>query len=146
MTKPTPARESGEAEGPPGQTRQLKLVTTLGGALGAYGAMVLMVGIREPAWVLGGMAALIGIGMSVWGMWRFRRWALRLSWMLAAAALLVGCYWALFAWTFWLFQEPTLWDRVRAVFNPLILLWLGGPAAWLWYFTRPHIVARFGER
>jgi len=142
MTKPTPARERGCADGPD-QTRRFKLVTTLGGALGAYGAMVLMVGIREPAWVLGGMAALIGIGTSVWGMWRFRRWALRLSWILAAAALLIGCYWAHFAWTFWLFQEPTLWDRVRAVFNPPILLWLGGPAAWLSYCTRRHVTSRF---
>ena len=142
MTKPTPAREPGEAEGP-GQTRRLRLVTTLGGALGACGAMVLMVGIREPAWVLGALAALIGIGMSLWGMWRFRRWALRVSWMLAAAAFLVGCYWAHFAWTFWLFQEPTFWDRVRAVLNPLILLWLGGPLAWLAFFTRRDITARF---
>ena len=142
MTTLTPAREPGGADGPD-QARRLKLVTSLGGALGAYGAVVLMVGIREPAWVLGGMAALIGVGTSVWGMWRFRRWALRLSRILAAAALLIGGYWAHFAWTFWLFQEPTLWDRVRAVLNPLILLWLGGPLAWLAHFTRREVASWF---
>ena len=116
-----------------------------GGAGGAYAAVVLMAGIREPAWVLGGMAALIGVGTSVWGMWRFRRWALCLSWMLAAVAFAVGCYWAHFAWTFWLFTEPTVWDRVRAELNPIILLWWITPAAWLWYFTRPHVADRFTE-
>ena len=145
MTRPTPAREPGGADGP-GQARRLKLVMAGGGALGAYGAVVLMVGIREPAWVLGGMAALIGIGTSAWGMWRFRRWALRLSWVLAAAAFAVGSYWAHFAWTFWLFQDPTPWDRVRAVLNPLILLWGAAPAAWLWYFTRPHVTVLFDAR
>ena len=116
-----------------------------GGLFGGYAAVVLMVGIREPAWVLGGLLFLIGVGASVWGLWRLRRWALRLSWALAAAAFAVGCYWAHFAWTFWLFQEPTIWDRVRAVLNPLILLWLGAPAAWLWYFTRPYVADRFTE-
>ncbi|OGX39122.1 MAG: hypothetical protein A3C53_06280 [Omnitrophica WOR_2 bacterium RIFCSPHIGHO2_02_FULL_68_15] len=144
MTKPTLAREPDDADGP-GQARRLKLVTALGGALGACGAMVLMVGIREPAWVLGALAALVGIGTGIRGLWRFRRWALYLSWMLAAAALAVGCYWAHFAWTFWLFTEPTPWDRVRAVLNPLILLWLGGPAAWLWYFTRRRVIDRFEQ-
>ena len=115
-----------------------------GGGLASYGTIVLMVGIREPEWVLGGLAALTGIAASGWGMWRFRRWGLWLSWGLAAAALILGCYWAHFAWTFWLFKEPTMWERVGAVaLNPLILLWLGAPAAWLIYFTRPKIVARF---
>ena len=124
-------------------TRRLRLLTAAGGAAGAYAAIVLMVGIREPAWVLGGMLFLLGVGTSVWGLWRLRRWALRLSWALAAAAFAVGCYWAHFAWTFWLFQEPTFWDRVRAVLHPLILLWLCTPAAWLVYFTRRHVTIRF---
>ena len=144
MNPSTPARESGDTNGL-GQTRRLKLLTAAGGAAGAYAAVVLMVGIREPVWVLGGMAALIGVGTSVWGMWRFRRWALRVSWLLATAAFALGCYWAHFAWTFWLFQDPTLWDRVRAVLNPLILLWLGGPVAWLVYFTRRYVTGRFTE-
>jgi hypothetical protein len=145
MTKPIPEPDAPDRD-ETGGTRRLKLLTASGGALAAYAAIVLMVGIREPAWVLGGMLALIGAGASVRGMWRFRRWALRLSWALAAAAFAVGCYWAHFAWTFWLFQEPTVWDRVRAVLNPLILLWLGGPLAWLVYFTRPAVTARFGRR
>lgn len=122
------------------------MMVSTGGLLGGYAAVVLMVGIREPAWVLGGMLSLIGVGAGVWGMWRLRRWALRLSWALAAAAFAVGCYWVHFAWTFWLFQEPTIWDRVRAVLNPLILLWLGAPTAWLVYFTRPMVTARFTAR
>ena len=142
MTRPTPVRERRAADGP-GRTRHPRFLIAAGGALGAYAAVVLMVGIREPAWVLGGMLALTGVGASVWGMWRFQRWALCLSWALAAAAFAVGCYWAHFAWTFWLFQDPTLWDRIRAVLNPLILLWLGGPVAWLVYFTRRHVTGRF---
>ena len=125
-------------------TRRLRLSTAAGGAAGAYAALVLIVGIREPAWVLGGMLFLLGVGTSAWGLWRLRRWALWLSWALAAAAFAVGCYWAHFAWTFWLFQEPTFWDRVRAVvFNPLILLWLVTPVAWLVAFTRRHVTSRF---
>lgn len=142
MTKPIPEPDAPDRD-EMGRTRRLKLVTTAGGAAGAYAAIVLMVGIREPVWVLGGMAALIGVGTSVWGMWRFHRWALRVSWLLAAAAFAVGCYWAHFAWTFWLFQDPTLWDRIRAVLNPLILLWLGGPLAWLAFFIRRDVIARF---
>jgi hypothetical protein len=125
----------------------MRMLMVAGGVLASYGTIVLMVGIREPEWVLGGLVALAGVGASGWGMWRFRRWALQLSWALAVAALAVGCYWAHFAWTFWLFTEPTLWDRVRAVaLNPLIVLWLGAPLAWLAYFTRSRIASWFVGR
>lgn len=125
----------------------MRMLMIAGGLLAGYGTIVLMVGIREPEWVLGGLAALAGVGASGWGMWRFRQWALWLSWALAVAALALGGYWAHFAWTFWLFKEPTLWDRVSAVLlNPFILLWLGAPVAWLAYFTRRGIIGRFFRR
>jgi hypothetical protein len=102
-----------------------------------------MAGIREPGWTLGGMAALTGIGPAVWGMWHLKRWALILSWVLAGCALALGLYWVHFAWTFWLFDEPTFLDRVRAELNPIILLWWVTPSAWLWYFTRPSVTTHF---
>ena len=52
------------------------------------------------------------------GLWRFKRWALRLSWVLAAAALVWGCYLVYFVWTFRLFAAPTLMERIVNVLRP----------------------------
>ncbi len=146
MTRRIHARRFSWLHEPP-VLRRLHMTMFSGGLLASYGVIVLMVGIREPEWVLGGLAALIGIVVSGWGMWRFRRWALWMSRTLAAAALALGLYWAQFAWTFWLFEEPTLWERVRAVaLNPFIVLWVAAPAAWLICFTRKDVTHRFHRR
>ena len=143
MTRRIHARRFSWLHEPP-VLRRLHTLMFFGGLLAGYGVIVLMVGIREPEWVLGGLAALTGIGISGWGMWRFRRWALGMSWALAAGTLALGCCWARFAWTFWLFEDPTFWERVRAVaLNPFILLWLAVPSAWLVFFTRRDVTHRF---
>jgi len=73
------------------------------------------------------------------GLWRSRRWALWLSWGLAAAALVWGCYLSHFVWTFWLFESPTLMERITNVLNPRVSVFVIFPAAWLIYFTRSKI-------
>lgn len=77
------------------------------------------------------------------GLWRFKRWALRLSWVLAAAALVWGCYLVYFVWTFRLFAAPTLMERIINVLHPRVSVFVIFPAAWLIYFIRPKIRAMF---
>ena len=77
------------------------------------------------------------------GLWRSKRWALRLSWVLAAAALVWGGYLIHFVWTFWLFSSPTLAERITNVLHPRVSVFVIFPAAWLIYFTRPKIRALF---
>ena len=77
------------------------------------------------------------------GLWRSKRWALWLSWVLAVAALVWGCYLAHFVWTFWLFTSPTLMERIANVLHPRVSIFVIFPMAWLIYFTRPKIRALF---
>lgn len=73
------------------------------------------------------------------GLWKSRRWALGLSWGLAAAALVWGCYLIHFVWMFWLFESPTLMERIANVLHPRVSVFVIFPAAWLIYFTRSKI-------
>ncbi len=71
-----------------------------------------------------------------WGLSKSKPWALWLSLGLALAALGLGCDLAHFAWTFWIFEEPTLPKRILAVIHPRLSIFLIFPVAWLIYFTR----------
>ncbi len=71
-----------------------------------------------------------------WGLWNFKTWAWWLSLILATAALSLGGYFVHFAWTFWIFKEPTFFDRVFAVFHPRIFVFMALPLAWLIFFAR----------
>lgn len=77
------------------------------------------------------------------GLWRSKRWALWLSWALAAVALVWGCYLIHFVWTFWLFTAPTLAERIGNVLHPRVSVFVIFPVVWLLYFTRPKIRAMF---
>jgi hypothetical protein len=77
------------------------------------------------------------------GLWKSKRWALWLSWALAATALVWGCTLIHFAWTFWLFSEPTLTERIANVLHPRVSVFVIFPVAWLVYFTRPKIRTLF---
>lgn len=71
------------------------------------------------------------------GLRHFRKWAFYLSSGLALIALSFGFYAAHFAWTFWLFEEPTFADRVLALLRPQIFLFYAVPLCWLLWIFRP---------
>ena len=128
------------------KVERAKIYLSVGAILGAAGSSWLlfaMIADRDLPWSLGGSAYLVGIGFSAWGMWRWRRWALWLSWVLAAVTFGIGCYFAHFVWTFWLFKEPTFWDRVRALLHPFVISSLAGSLLWLNYFARPSVRQQF---
>ncbi|MFH0985565.1 MAG: hypothetical protein V1882_08520 [Candidatus Omnitrophota bacterium] len=77
------------------------------------------------------------------GLWKSKRWALWLSWVLAAAAFIWGCYLIHFVWTFWIFAAPTLMERIGNVLNPRVSVFVVFPAVWLFYFTRAKVRALF---
>lgn len=77
------------------------------------------------------------------GLWRSKRWALWLSWGLAVAALGWGSYLIHFVWTFWIFSEPTLAERILNVLHPRVSVFVIFPVVWLIYSTRPKIRALF---
>lgn len=125
----------------------IRVLVLIGAALALIvGARMARAGNAEPFWVIGGVATLLLTALAAWGLWRLRRWALWLSWALAAAAFTVGAFGAHFAWTFHLFEEPTLWERVSdVVLNPTVMPFLVCPLIWLAYFTRPGVRAQFGR-
>jgi hypothetical protein len=88
-------------------------------------------------------AIFIAVFICFAGLWRSRRWALWLSWGLAAAALALGGYLVHFSWTFWIFETPTLMERILSVLHPRVSVLVIFPVAWLIYFTRPKIRALF---
>ena len=106
-------------------------------------ALVMMTDSAVPWW-----SFAYGILFSVcmicgWGLWNGRAWAWQLSLILAAANLGLGGYFAHFAWTFWIFQEPTFLDRIVAVLHPRILIFTAMPVAWLIYFARARMRSCF---
>lgn len=125
---------------------KIKVWILLGGGLVLWGCVsILWYAIPDGDWAAIAVTALFLIGSlgSVYGMWRYQRWALVLSRVLAGAAFLFGCYVAHFAWTFWLFQEPTLRDRIFAVLRPQISLFLVGPILWMILSVLPNVKEKF---
>ncbi|MFZ5802027.1 MAG: hypothetical protein ACOY3K_02795 [Candidatus Omnitrophota bacterium] len=92
---------------------------------------------KDVPWILGASLYAILLALAVAGMWQGRAVAKNLGRALALGAFGFGCWMAHFAWTFWIFKEPSLADRVLAVLHPRVLLFLVLPAAWLvWSFRR----------
>ena len=77
------------------------------------------------------------------GLWRAKRWALKLSLVLAFATLGLAAYFVHFVWTFWIFQKPTLLDRILDELHPRVSLFWIFPGVWLFYFTRPKVREQF---
>ena len=87
-------------------------------------------------WKAAFIAYLIVIPYAAWGMLKFRYRAMLIGNFLAATFLAFGFYAAHFAWTFWIFQEPTVTDRIMALFRPQVFLLLAGPALWFIHFSK----------
>ncbi len=78
-----------------------------------------------------------------WGLFNGKTWAYWLGLLLATAGQGLGLYFVHFAWTFWIFKQPTFLERVFAVLNPRVFLFTLVPAVWLRYFLKPTIRAHF---
>lgn len=78
-----------------------------------------------------------------WGLSCQKRWAYWLSLVLAAACLGLGLYFVHFAWTFWIFKQPSLADRILAVLNLRIFIFTLIPVVWGVFFTRANVRSYF---
>ncbi|HOW58864.1 MAG TPA: hypothetical protein PLO78_03960 [Candidatus Omnitrophota bacterium] len=105
--------------------------------------LMLMIQDRALSWILGACVFCVLLIASLAGMWQSKKWALRLSWFLATIVFGLGCYIAQFAWTFWLFQEPTLMDRIRSVLHPGVSLYLIIPLLWFSFTLRAAFRSQF---
>lgn len=114
----------------------------LGGVLLSTGITVYIEGCLAPLGIIGAIVFAASV-LCAWGMWRMRRWALKLSWFIALAVFVCGCYGVYFMWTFWMSGEPTLWDRIKSVLHPLVVMHFVLPVFWLIYFTRPNVKGQF---
>lgn len=115
------------------------------GAISAVGLSLRMLPLRksELGWAIGGCLIFISTILCAWGMWHMRRWALRLSWLIAIVIFVAGCFGVRFAWGFWLFKEPRLAERIMAVLDLQISLTVIFPIIWLFYFTQQRVKALF---
>lgn len=124
--------------------RSMTVLIILGAILGVWlSVRMILETSGDLHWVIPSCVALIGVLLCAWGLLCLRRWALWLSWALALGVLGLGCFGVWFAWSFWLSEEPTLVDRVKAVLNPQVSLTVLCPILWLIYFTRAKIRAQF---
>lgn len=125
----------------------MKGIISVGAALAAVVGvqMISNAGENETLWKFVGVATLVATGCTAWGLWQRRSWALRLSWVLALGALILGMYGAHFAWTFWPFANPTLTDRIQSVLKPNVSLYWIASIGWLITFTRAGIRAQFAR-
>ena len=109
------------------------------GLLGSGAIAFLSLQDGDLVWGLPAVVFFIAVLVSGFGLWRMRAWALKLSWVLSAAAVVFGCYIMHFRWTFWLFQQPTLSDKILAVLDPRSSLYLAVPILWLLYSVRAQV-------
>lgn len=121
------------------------MLVPLGAVLAlVLGSRILAGSGHEPLWKAAGVVTLLATAFTAWWMWRLRRWALWMSWLLAVGALVIGGAGAHFIWSFRPFEEPTVWERARGVILHLpVMASLICPLIWLAYFTRPAVRARF---
>lgn len=94
-------------------------------------------------WAAAGPVLLLVTALSLVGLLRGRQWALRLSWLAAVLGWMLGGFMTYFYWGFWLFEEPSTADRIRAVLRPEVILFHLVPILWLIYSTRPRIRRQF---
>ena len=125
---------------------KIRIGIAIGGAL-ALAACVrllwLMIGDKSWGWSAGAAIYMAFLIAALIGMWQGRTGALRLSRVLAVVLFGFGCWAANFAWTFWLFEEPTLRDRILAVVHPQISIYWAGPVIWFLLSALPRIREQF---
>ncbi len=126
--------------------KKTKILIAVGGllALFACGRLFwLMIADQSWWWGLGAAVYVAFLIVALTRLWKGKKDALLLSRFLACIMFGFGCWAAHFAWTFWIFQEPTLTDRILAVVNPQISIYLVGPVIWLLLSYLPGIREQF---
>ena len=128
--------------------KKARVLIVLAGALACWGfggLLWLSVSDGDPGSVLWIAPCLAAALVSTFGLWQRKQWALVLSRCVAVATFGVGCYLANFAWTFWIFQTPTLMDRILAVLRPQISLFIVLPVLWGVMSFRPDMTEQFRD-
>lgn len=124
--------------------KPVKLINLLGVGLGLWLAVWTLygfIGDKDVMWIVISAFYLAGVCVAGWGLWRLKLWALWLSRLLALLSLILGIYITHFRWTFWLFKQPTLQDRIHAITldNLLGLSLIFISIMWLIYTFFPKI-------
>lgn len=89
---------------------------------------------------------LLGVFLtSFWGIVRKKYWAILLSYAFLSVAFALGIYLVHFVWTFWIFEEPTILERILSVLHPRISVFILLPALWLAFFNRKENKALFHQ-
>ena len=122
-----------------------KVLILLGFAFGIYVCFALFAMEKSLAswWTVLSAAISLTLLICVGGLWKAKRWALKLSLVLALAALGLAAYLVHFVWTFWIFEKPTLLKRILDELHPRVSLFWIFPLVWLFYFTRPKVKEQF---
>ena len=72
------------------------------------------------------------------GLRRLNYYSLILSYLLMLGALGIGIYLVHFVWTFWIFEQPTVFRRIINALNPRVSVFIIFPVFWFIFFSRPH--------
>ncbi len=119
------------------KSKGLSIAAGIFGGWGGGGVLWSAVSDHETTAVVVSGCYLVMLVAAVIGMWKEHGWAVWTGRTLAAMALVFGVYLAHFVWTFWIFQEPTLRDRVLAVLQPRVSFYILFPVLWLLFSWIP---------
>ena len=123
----------------------MKIIYLLGAAFSIYMFYALFA-IHDQLltwWNLLNIFLLILTLICAWGLWKKKSWALVLSFLLALGALGLGGYLVHFVWTFWIFEKPSLLDRVLSTLHPRVSVFVLFPILWFLFFNRKSVKGKF---
>ncbi|OGX07047.1 MAG: hypothetical protein A2Z88_03065 [Omnitrophica WOR_2 bacterium GWA2_47_8] len=101
-----------------------------------YCLLMIQLDDRDLPWMVVDVLDFILFPICLWGLKSQKRWALRLSFLLAAQALALGITLVHFVWTFWIFEEPTLWERILSALHPRVSIFIIFPVVWFLFFAK----------
>jgi len=99
----------------------------------------------NPFWAAVGGVTCVLIGLTLWGIWRLRRWALWLS-VVEACGLFVMGYLMLGIARFYWRSYSSLAERIKFLHLPEIILYMAFPVGWAVYVLRAGIRVQFRRR
>ena len=122
-----------------------KILIISGGVLGLLGGVWLMwEASHDLLWNAVGFVLAFGMIFSALGMWRFKKWALQLSFSVIFFFLFLGCWLEYLVWDMRvLFPDTTLGGVLLELLNPRISMFVIIPIIWFSYFLRPSVRKEF---